>query len=575
MHVAIKMESSRALLALVLLGGSASLPVASAAQTDEPRAESQSEVLASEARSERGPLLRRPGLPQRESIDPTRGSFGDAEPIQKPDAPDQEPGAEPGAFPTNCAEETRLLPADVEAALGRALAAVPDERLAVAVVDRMGRILALYGRSQATDASLERATGLARTAAIFSNNQAPLSSRTVRFISGIHFPPGIRNTPNAALYGIENTNRGCDLRTNFRSGKEVPQLRRALMDAPCNAQDATGCGSGPVTGKVDAFDSDFLAVDPGGVPLFKVLGRFNFRAVGGIGVAGVSPELAEYAAFQGFGGAIPELPAPGRVFVDGIRLPFVDQIDPPAGSGGGAAARLSDFRIGPRGGGCAPEGYLSGPRAGSQLSEAEVRQIVQDSIDAADRTRAVIRLPLGSRARMVISVADLDGQILALYRMPDATVFSVDVAAAKARNVVYFSGPGAADLRGVPQGTAISNRSISFGAQPLFPPGIDGSGPGPFFDTYIADRQNPCSQGAQATNPFQSGIVFFPGSSPLYRGGQLVGGLGISGDGVEQDDYVTALGAGAFLPPEEIRSDQVTIDGVRLPFFKFPRNPEG
>ena len=48
---------------------------------------------------------------------------------------------------------------------------------------------------------------LARTAAFFSNNQAPLSSRTVRFISGIHFPPGIAFTPNAALYGIENTNR--------------------------------------------------------------------------------------------------------------------------------------------------------------------------------------------------------------------------------------------------------------------------------------------------------------------------------------------------------------------------------
>ena len=51
----------------------------------------------------------------------------------------------------------------------------------------------------------------ARSAAMFSNAEAPLSTRTVRFISGIHFPPGVPNTPNAALYGIENTNRGCQL----------------------------------------------------------------------------------------------------------------------------------------------------------------------------------------------------------------------------------------------------------------------------------------------------------------------------------------------------------------------------
>jgi len=33
------------------------------------------------------------------------------------------------------------------------------------------------------------AVALARTGAFFSNDEAPLSSRTVRFISGIHFPP--------------------------------------------------------------------------------------------------------------------------------------------------------------------------------------------------------------------------------------------------------------------------------------------------------------------------------------------------------------------------------------------------
>src|SRR5260370_29554869 len=55
------------------------------------------------------------------------------------------------------------------------------------------------------------AVALARTGAFFSNDESPLSSRTVRFISGIHFPPGVLNQPNADLYGIENTNRACTL----------------------------------------------------------------------------------------------------------------------------------------------------------------------------------------------------------------------------------------------------------------------------------------------------------------------------------------------------------------------------
>src|SRR5262249_44668464 len=192
-------------------------------------------------------------------------------------------------------------------------------------------------------------------------------------------------------------------------------------------------------------------------------------------------------------------------------------------------------------------------------------------------TRAAIRLPPGSRTRMVIAVADLDGTIVGLRRMPDATVFSVDVAASKARNMVYFNSSArtAADLNDVPMGTAVTNRTLSFGAQPLFPPGIDGSAAGPFFNLYLQDTANPCTQGFQPgpANVNKSGIVFFPGSAGLYRNGALVGGLGVSGDGVEQDDYVTAAGSAGFEAPETIRADQVLIAGVRLADFKFPRKP--
>ncbi|HWW60649.1 MAG TPA: heme-binding protein, partial [Thermoanaerobaculia bacterium] len=234
------------------------------------------------------------------------------------------------------------------------------------------------------------------------------------------------------------------------------------------------------------------------------------------------------------------------------------------------------FTITATDGGCAPNEYLAGPNGGT-LTAGEVDGIVQRAIATAKKTRAAIRLPLSSYTRMAIAVADVDGTILAIYRMPDATVFSIDVAVAKARNVVYFSTAG---LPGVPPGTAVSNRTIAFGSQPYFPSGIDSRAfdpaPGPFYDSLFRfDLAHPCSQGAQGTNANQNGVVFFAGSTPLYRGNTLVGGLGISGDGIEQDDYVSYFGAGPFLPSTKLWADRLKIDRVRLPMFKFPRQPGG
>jgi uncharacterized protein GlcG (DUF336 family) len=456
--------------------------------------------------------------------------------------------------------------------LNAAAASVDFPGLVVAVVDRPGNVLGLFVRGSATQGQQDLAVGLARTGAFFSNDQAPLSSRTVRFISGLHFPPGIARTPNAALYGIENTNRGCDLNVNFNSGKFLPRAT-SISGGICDAFNASGCGTGPVTGKVDPVDSNQAAVNPGGLPIFR-----GGTLVGGIGVAGVPAgqiDAAEFAALSAFSGDLTPfpspLPEPGVVFIDGIRLPFVRQTQRPAGVSPGSAPGSP---VPTAAGQCAPDGYLVGPMAGSQLSLAEVRTIVQQAVDAAGRTRAVIRLPIGQRTHMVIAVGDVDGKVLALYRMPDATVFSVDVAVAKARNVAWFSGPGAGDIPEVPAGTAITNRTLGFGGQPLFPAGIDGSGPGPFFDLFKNDFLHPCSQGLAPPGPNQNGIVFFPGSLPLYKGGLLVGGLGVSGDGVEQDDYVTFRGAAGFLPPANLQADKYFVNGVRLPFLKFPRNPE-
>ncbi|HXX94346.1 MAG TPA: heme-binding protein, partial [Planctomycetota bacterium] len=70
-----------------------------------------------------------------------------------------------------------------------------------------------------------------------------------------------------------------------------------------------------------------------------------------------------------------------------------------------------------------------------------------------------------------------------------------------------------------------------------------------------------------------NGITIFPGGVPLYKAGVLVGAIGVSGDGVDQDDMVAATGATGFEPPPTLRCDNFTVQGARLPYVKFPRNP--
>jgi len=70
-----------------------------------------------------------------------------------------------------------------------------------------------------------------------------------------------------------------------------------------------------------------------------------------------------------------------------------------------------------------------------------------------------------------------------------------------------------------------------------------------------------------------NGITIFPGGFPLYRNGVMIGAIGISGDGVDQDDIVGASGTHDFLAPMPIRSDNFLFRGARLPYAKFPRDP--
>src|SRR5207244_10826363 len=120
--------------------------------------------------------------------------------------------------------------------------------------------------------------------------------------------------------------------------------------------------------------------------------------------------------------------------------------------------------------------------------------IVAQRIAESNRVRPQIRLstnpfsnisPLSDeRTRMVFAVTDSTGAVLGLYRMPDATVFSIDVAVAKARNTAYYDDPAqllAVDqVPGIPAGASFTARTFRFLSLPRYPEGIDGSPPGPF-----------------------------------------------------------------------------------------------
>jgi len=281
------------------------------------------------------------------------------------------------------------------------------------------------------------------------------------------------------------------------------------------------------------------------------------------------------------------------------------------------------------------------PRAGVDglLTRAEVIGILSAGLNIANRARAQIRLPLGSAAQVSVVVVDTGGEILGLIRSPDAPVFGTDVAAQKARTAAFFSSPGAAAalnalpnamynlIGGTPvaigsyvtamrsflndptafaNGMAFSNRAIGNLARPFFPDGIQGTSNGPL-SVPFATQWSPFNVGLQldldfnaigtallSGPPFQpgctgnaiirNGIQIFPGSMPIYRGQQLVGAVGVSGDGIDQDDMVaflglanaaSALNTGIGNAPPSMRADQLVPqgEGTRLRYVNCPQSP--
>ena len=302
-----------------------------------------------------------------------------------------------------------------------------------------------------------------------------------------------------------------------------------------------------------------------------------------------------------------------NVFINGIRLPYVGTT-----AKGSKRAKVFaapggyDSRFPPLNSPGPPPGIVPGTFANvageirqpiiddplvapingqPRLTAAEVGATIFYAAQRVKITRAGIRLPIGTQMEVFITVVnnpDADGvapTVLGTFRTGEATMFSWDVAVQKARTAVFYSGH---DFLHFGVDVAMSTRCVGFLAQSNYPPGIDGNTPGPFFaeqdrlSGFAGVEPNLVFTAAPASAPDQrdglnpalpNGITIFPGGFPLYRNGVLIGAIGISGDGVDQDDIVGASGTHDFLAPMPIRSDEFSFRGANLPYAKFPRDP--
>ncbi len=511
----------------------------------------------------------------------------------------------------------------------------------IAVVDRPGNVLAVYQMSgAASEVTISSQRGIpagnglegvvvpATLAAIakaitgnyLSSGGNSFSTRVASQIVQEHFNPGEFNQPAGPLFGVQFSQLQCS-------------------DVTTEAGTTQGPKPSPLG----------LSADPGGFPLYK-----GGEVVGGIGViadglysidnsiSDLDDSIDEILALAGTRGF--EAPGPLRqVTLDGKIVRYSDnnigdlRTSSASGLSNGNFRQVPGFfngrvKTGVRFG-TSRSGFVASnsfgvpavvlgdrfrPRAGTDagaLTENEVRVLISNALRVAMRSRAQIRNPAESSARVSISIVDSNGVVLGIARTPDAPIFGTDVSLQKARTAAFFSRPDAGQILinaghahfvnavrafGLPtalaDGIAFSDRAGGNLSRPFYPDGIDANPPGPFsfpisvwspFNVglqlnLVANRLTLPGTGCTGISNIPNGIQIFPGSVPIYRGGQLIGGIGVSGDGVDQDDMISFLGlhnAGLELggtinnADPSIRADTLSPQGVRLRYINCPQAP--
>jgi uncharacterized protein GlcG (DUF336 family) len=497
----------------------------------------------------------------------------------------------------------------------------------ISVTDKEGNLLGTFQMTGAPTTTLIRSVGhagqglenlavpstaaaqsKAGTGALLSSGGNAFTTRTASFIIEEHFPAGIDNSDGGPLYGVQFSQLPC-------SDVAVAGLPLGLAGDPGGIPLYK---NGVAVGGIGVEGDGVYTVDRNPAD-----DDFSFEE-----------SIAVYGQ-RGF--APPDLIRGDNILINGIRFAYQNTVDAanataiPFGSLSGTVTAplrttpLSDFFVTTLNGVTGQMSFRFPVVAGSNLTAAEVGTILSTGIGTANTIRGAIREPEGSSARVTITVTDTDGRVLGIFRSVDAPNFGFDVAVQKARTAAFFArndtatklntaGFGSYVSRAQADGlslngaVAFSDRAIGFLHRPLYPDGINGTAAGPFSSQLVdwspfnvglqldlvknallsppmlcssaaikrarmMTLAIPCPCTGTSLPEIRNGIQIFPGSMPIYRNGTLVGAVGVSGDGVDQDDLVTAYGGNNFAPALGIRSDQVTVRGARLPFLKFPPRP--
>jgi uncharacterized protein GlcG (DUF336 family) len=502
-------------------------------------------------------------------------------------------------------------------AVARAIAISPNS--VIAVTDREGYVLGVWvvRGGLATDGEIATAVSKAGTAAFLSSNQNAFTSRTAGYIIQQHFPVGVKNTAPGPLVGVGLSNLFVSDINRFKNIDMIP--------FPVGATSPGAFGSPIFFSSLDG--------SPGGMPLYKQGELVGGVGVTGDGtpqppipvgppfVLPVPPiaraenpfiyiggyDTDEDVSLSGQRGYGPSSAITAdKVFINGIRLPYTasssraSTVAVPPGNADPRYPVVSSpppFPYVPATFGGVPGeirqtimGDVGPPINGQlRLNAVEVARIINFAAQRVKITRAGIRLPIGTQMQVFITVVNnpdspgIAPTVLGTFRTGEATIFSWDVAVQKARTAVYYSNNNFLGFGNI----AMSTRAVGFLAQKNYPPGIDGNPAGPFngqqdaISGFAGTEPNLTFTAMPATAGMQNGLItdlpngitIFPGGFPLYRNGVLIGAIGISGDGVDQDDIVGASGTHDFLAAFGIRADAFSFRGTRLPYAKFPRDP--
>jgi uncharacterized protein (TIGR03437 family) len=473
--------------------------------------------------------------------------------------------------------------------------------------------------------AMAAAVSKAGTASFFSTQGSAINTRSASFIVQEHFPPATPQQEGGPLFGVQFSQLPC-------SDVRAAALPLGLSGDPGSASiykygDPNGPfaagGVGFEANALYTIDQNIADVNDSPEEDVSIAATFGFDTptslrIDNVRVNGVPLPYVNYPQ----NGA----PAPPVTAADGMYL-LGPRAAPPSRYildviGGVPVKR--DPRFFPP-----INSTVPGP---NQLTAADVLQILTQAVQGAYQMRAAIRTQSPDQVEINATVVDTNGVVLGILSTVDAPEFGFDVSAQKARTANLFSSPNAqqallqaaaidiAPLNpgpnivahvnaalaiGFPLNGSImfSSRGMGFASRPFLPDGQDAAPPGPFsrpinvwspFNTglqlqlVVNDLAAALGLGGGAPNPsipctaIQSpstanGLQIFAGSSVLFKNGMRVGAVGISGDGIDQDDLTSAAGARGFEAPSNLNSTNfvVNINGaqVRFPYLRYPPFP--